>query len=97
MAKITVLDNAGNKLGTFPAEKWEFITTLAEKNDVAIPKSCWMGACGMCLCEIVEWIDYVDKWNWFMALEDNQVLTCIAKVKDEYINEDVNIIIKRVY
>ena len=97
MINITVLSKEWVELWTFPAEKGEMITTLATKNWIEIPMSCWAGACWLCLCEIVQWGQYIDKWNWFMALEDDQVLTCIATIKEEYLGDDISdtVIIKR--
>lgn len=99
MIEISILTTDWNVLWTFNAEKWEVITTLATKNNVEIPMSCWAWACGLCLCEIIEWWEFIDKWNWFMALEDNQVLTCIAKIKDECFDNGVNwkVVLKRTY
>lgn len=97
MINITILTKDWAELWTFPAEKGEFITTLATKNGIEIPMSCGAWACGLCLCEIVQWGQYIDKWNWFMALEDDQVLTCIATIKEEYLGDNMSdaVILKR--
>lgn len=99
MITITVQAANWETLWTFNAEKWKMITALATENDVEIPMSCGAWACGLCLCEIVEWWEFIDKWNGFMALEDNQVLTCIATIKDDCFDNNVawNVVIKRVY
>lgn len=99
MITITVQTPDWNVLWTFEAEKWKLLTTLATEHNVEIPMSCGAWACGMCLCEILEWWEFIDKWNWFMALEDNQVLTCIATIKDDCFDNNVawNVVIKRVY
>lgn len=99
MITITVQAANWETLWTFNAEKWKMITALATENSVEIPMSCGAWACGLCLCEIVEWWEFIDKWNGFMALEDNQVLTCIATIKDDCFDNNVawNVVIKRVY
>lgn len=99
MITITVQAANWETLWTFNAEKWKMITALATENGVEIPMSCGAWACGLCLCEIVEWWEFIDKWNGFMALEDNQVLTCIATIKDDCFDNNVawNVVIKRVY
>lgn len=102
MINIKVLGIDWNEVGSFNAEKWKTITTLATENNVEIPMSCWAWACGLCLCEIIEWWEYINKaytTPWFMVLEDNQVLTCIAAIKDECFDNNIeaNIIIKRTY
>lgn len=99
MITITVQAANWETLWTFNAEKWKMITASATENGVEIPMSCGAWACGLCLCEIVEWWEFIDKWNGFMALEDNQVLTCIATIKDDCFDNNVawNVVIKRVY
>jgi len=100
MINITVLAKDWIELWTFQAEKWKVLTTLATENWVEIPMSCWAWACGLCLCEILEWIDLINKaysTPWFMELEENQVLTCIAAIKDECFDNDMEgkVVLKR--
>lgn len=100
MIKITVQWTDWVELWTFEAEKWKLITEMAKANDVEIPFSCGAGACGLCLCEVIEGMDLINGSflnHPLMALEDNQVLTCISVVKDEYFDgdEDLNIVLKR--
>ena len=100
MIKITVQSKDWTELWTFAAEKWKVFTTLATENWVEIPMSCGSWACGMCLCEILEWVEYINKaysMPGFMELEENQVLTCIAAVKDEYFDDstEAEIVLKR--
>lgn len=97
MIEITVQTRDWNVLWTFGAEKWELITSMASKNNVEIPMSCGAGACGLCLCEIVQWWEFIEKWNWFMNLEENQVLTCIATIKDECFDNNIEwkVVLKR--
>lgn len=100
MIKITVQWADGVELWTFEAEKGKVITEMAKANDVEIPFSCGAWACGLCLCEVIEWIDLIN--NAFlnhplMALEGNQILTCISAIKDEAFDkdEDATIVLKR--
>lgn len=97
---ITVLARDWAELWTFAAEKGKVFTTLATENWVEIPMSCGAWACGLCLCEIIQWVEYINKaysMPGFMELEENQVLTCIAAVKDECFDNNVEaiIVIKR--
>lgn len=100
MINITVLARDWAELWTFAAEKWKVFTTLATENWVEIPMSCGAWACGLCLCEIVEWLEYINKaysMPGFMELEENQVLTCIAAIKDECFDNNVEatVVLKR--
>ncbi len=100
MIKITVQWTDGVELWTFEAEKGKLITEMAKAHDVEIPFSCGAWACGLCLCEVIEWMDMINGAflnHPLMALEENQVLTCISAVKDEAFDkdEDVNIVLKR--
>ncbi|HKL44055.1 MAG TPA: 2Fe-2S iron-sulfur cluster binding domain-containing protein [Candidatus Absconditabacterales bacterium] len=100
MIKITIQGTDGVELGTFEAEKGKVITEMAQANNVEIPFSCGAGACGLCLCEIVEGKELVNGSflnNPMMELEEGQVLTCIAAIKDEYFDDgkDHEIVLKR--
>lgn len=101
--KITIQWSDWTVLGSFDAKKWETIMALAQANNVEIPFSCGAWACGLCLCYIVQWWEYINKAYTtpsFMELDEDQVLTCIAAVKDEYFDEEnanVEIILKRAY
>lgn len=101
--KITVQWSDWTVLGSFDAKKWETIMALAQANNVEIPFSCGAWACGLCLCYIVQWWEYINKSYTtpsFMELDEDQVLTCIAAVKDECFddeNTNIEIILKRAY
>ena len=103
MIKITVQWNDWTEIGSFVANKWETIMALAQANNVEIPFSCGAGACGLCLCYIVKWWEYINKEYTtpsFMQLDEDQVLTCIAAVKDECFddkNTEIEIVLKRAY
>lgn len=101
--KITVQWSDWTEIGSFIAKKWETIMALAQANNVEIPFSCGAGACGLCLCYIVQWWEYINKEYTtpsFMQLDEDQVLTCIAAVKDECFegeNKNIEIVLKRAY
>jgi len=101
MIKITVQATDWTDLGSFEAKKWETIMALAQANNVEIPFSCGAGACWLCLCYIIEWGEYINKAYTnpsFMELDEDQVLTCIAAVKDECFddeNANIEIVLKR--
>ena len=99
--RITVQATDWTELGTFEAKKWETIMALAQANNVEIPFSCGAGACWLCLCYIIRWWEYINKAYTnpsFMELDEDQVLTCIAAVKDECFNDEnanIEIVLKR--
>ena len=101
--KITVQWSDWTEIGSFMAKKWETIMALAQANNVEIPFSCGAGACGLCLCYIVQWWEYINKEYTtpsFMQLDEDQVLTCIAAVKNECFddeNANIEIVLKRAY
>ena len=101
--RITVQATDWSDLGSFEAKKWETIMALAQANSVEIPFSCGAWACGLCLCYIVKWWEFINKSYTtpsFMELDEDQVLTCIAAVKDECFddeNANIEIILKRAY
>ena len=101
--KITVQWSDWTEIGSFAAKKWETIMSLAQANNVEIPFSCGAGACGLCLCYIVQWWEYINKEYTtpsFMHLDEDQVLTCIAAIKDEYFDDEnvnIEIVLKRAY
>lgn len=101
--KITVQWSDWTEIGSFTAKKWETIMASAHANNVEIPFSCGAGACGLCLCYIVQWWEYINKEYTtpsFMQLDEDQVLTCIAAVKDECfdnVNANIEIVLKRAY
>lgn len=100
MIKIIVQNNEWVEIGSFEAQKGKLITELAQENNVEIPFSCGSGACWLCLCEVIEWIDLINDSflsHPLMELEEDQILTCISAVKDEAFDEDGDkeIILKR--
>ena len=101
--KIIVQWSDWTVLGSFDAKKWETIMALAQANNVEIPFSCGAWACGLCLCYIVQWWEYINKAYTtpsFMELDEDQVVTCIAAVKDECFddeNANIGIVLKRAY
>ncbi len=100
MIKVIVQDSNWVELGSFEAEKWKVFTDMAQEHDIEIPFSCWSWSCGLCLCEVVEWREVINEsflQEPLMEMYENEVLTCISAVKDEYFEKEENytIILKR--
>ena len=102
MINIKVLGTDWSELWTFAAEKGKTITTLAKENNVEIHTSCWMWVCWLCLCEIEKGWEYINKaytMPLMMELWDAEVLTCVAAIKDECFDNDIEaeVVIKRTF
>ena len=100
MIQITVKGTDWVELGKFQAEKGKVITEMAQANNVEIPFSCGAWPCGLCLRDVIEWMDLINGAflnHPLMELTENQVLTCISAVKEEYFDDwkDHEIILKR--
>lgn len=100
MIKIIVQDSAGTELGSFIAEKGKIITEMAAEHDIEIPFSCGSGSCGLCLCEVLEWRELINDsflQHPLMEMYENEVLTCISAIKDEYFEKewDFTVVLKR--
>lgn len=100
MIKIIVQNSEWVELGSFEAKKWKLITEMAQANNIEIPFSCGAGACWLCLCEVIEWRELINDsflQHPLMEMYENEVLTCISAVKDEYFEKewDYTIILKR--
>jgi ferredoxin len=90
MIKITIQWTDWKELWNFEAEKGKLITEMASTHDVEIPFSCGAWACGLCLCEVIEWKELINDSflsHPLMELEENQILTCISAIKDEYFDD----------
>lgn len=100
MIKITLQDTNWKDLWSFEAKKWKLITEMAKENNIEIPFSCGSGACGLCLCEVIEGMEFINSEylnHPMMELEDNQILTCISAIKDKCFDDgkDHKIVLKR--
>lgn len=97
--KVTIQDNQWNDLGFFVAEDNKSFSKMAKENNIEIMTSCWIWACGMCKCKIMEWydlvkIDKISKPLWELKKDENglitTIFTCIAGVKSKYIDDENN-------
>jgi ferredoxin len=86
MAKVTVHDNSGNLVAQFNASADESLGTQAQDHGVAIPFSCGVGACRMCVAKVRKGKKYIDEeaiGPKHITTEDDEVLTCICGVKSD--------------
>lgn len=83
---VTILDVDGNPIETFGAGPDSNLAGQANEHGCNIPLACCSWACLVCTCEIVKGQEYIDRIKFgeeLAEIPENQVLTCIAWIKDE--------------
>ncbi len=76
--KIIIKKN-WNVLWEAQPEQWKSILDVSWD---MIPKSCWMGLCMLCLCEIEKWEEFIRKDTTYWPIEDWMCLACVSYVDD---------------
>lgn len=82
--KITIKNASGEVIKTLDADINKTLLKQLEAEGVEIPSACFTGICGACMCEIEEWEEHINKEATTapgFPLADEEVMTCIAKVK----------------
>lgn len=95
--KITIKDSEGNLIKSVDADTKKTLLSQLEKQDIDIPNACRAGMCAACMCTIEKWEELIVKdfrWEPAFPLGDDEVMTCIAGLKDL---EDGEIILKTMY
>ena len=88
--KVTIQDAEGNAVNSFMAEEGKSFLEMWEDAWIEMPYSCCSGACFVCAAKVIQWQDSVDAAKLSVPLvdvEDDQVLTCISWVKDEFFSD----------
>ena len=71
----------------------ESILDILLNNKVDQPFGCMGGSCSACVCAVVSGNHLVDNEGLhpqiYKGIESNQILTCIATIKDEATQDDV--------
>ena len=86
MAKIIIKDNSGKKIADFSANSDDPISTQGQENDIEIPVACGVGVCGSCKGRCSKGGEFVDGSKFGDAqvpLEDGEILTCLAGIKED--------------
>lgn len=95
--KITIKNAAWEIIKTLDADINKTLLKQLEAEGVEIPSACFTGICWACMCEIEEWEEYINKEATTapgFPLADEEVMTCIAKVKAD---ADWEIVLKSMY
>ncbi len=96
MAKIIIKDDQGKDSSTFIANKDESIGSQAQDAGSPIPFSCGVGACRTCVCKVEKGMEFINPEAispQHIEVEDGEILTCIAGLKEDT-PEDAEIIMQ---
>ncbi len=58
---VKVQDSSGTEIGSFQAEDTLSLAEMAAMHGIEILQSCSTGFCGVCLCEVLEGADGIQK------------------------------------
>ncbi len=105
---VKVQDSSGTEIGSFQAEDTLSLAEMAAMHGIEILQSCSTGFCGVCLCEVLEGADGIQKDKTWDALYDlatdedwnpKQVLACVWGIKSEFFADDKEhtIVLKKAY
>ena len=86
MVKVIVKDNSGDEIANFAGNGDDPISTQAQENDVDVPVACGVGVCGTCKCKVNKGMEFINPEEFGDAqvpLEDGEVLTCLAGIKED--------------
>ena len=86
MAQVTVHDHQGQVVASFTATDEESIAAQAHDAGAPIPISCGAGACRTCVCEVKKGAEFINReavGPQCIDVEEGEVLTCIAAIKED--------------
>lgn len=84
--QVTVHDNDGTVMWQFMADRHQSLLESAESVGIDIGYSCRSGACYACACTVQEGMQGLDIGQFgvpLVDLEEEDVLTCVAGIRDE--------------
>ena len=93
---ITIKNSNGDIIKEIDAELNKTLLKQLEAEWISLPAACYTGMCWACMCHIESWEENVDKsfrWEPWFPLADEEVMTCIAWLKDK----DKDIVLKTIY
>lgn len=98
--KIIIKDKEWNILKELSAEVGK--TLLRQISDAweEMHFACMTWICGACMCEVESWSEFIDKEMRTapgFPLADEEVMTCISGVKKDSVDQEWNIILKKIY
>ena len=86
MAKVIIKDNSGDEIANFAGNSDDPISTQGQENGADVPVACGVGVCGSCKCKVKKGAEFIDAEAFGDAqvpLEEGEVLTCLAGIKED--------------
>ncbi len=80
---VEIIDNQGGLIWSFLAEDEKSFHQMAMDHDIELPVSCCSGACFVCACKVIKWLELVDVGKISVPLvdvEQDQLLSCVGGV-----------------
>lgn len=93
---ITIKNANWEVIKTIEADLKRTIYRQLQKEWVELPSACFTWICGACICEIESWSENIEKdykWEPGFPLAQEEVMTCIAWVK----NKDIDIVLRTMF
>jgi len=91
--RIILNDKDWTILGSCDAIKNKNLLDTLTENDINIPYSCKMWVCGMCLCNIISWWEYIIKKD-VMPTDEGMCLACTAFINEDNIKDEWAVILQ---
>lgn len=89
--QIKIIQKSTGKEFIIPAVLRQSILDTVMDKGISIPYACKWGACNACQCKVNKWMEYIDRdliSEALIPVDEDQLLTCVGWVKDEYIQKD---------
>ncbi len=93
---ITIKNASWEVIKTIDSDLNKTLLKQLEAEWIQLAAACYTGICWACMCEIESWEENVNKsfrWEPWFPLWDEEVMTCIAGVK----NTEKDIVLKTIY
>jgi len=93
---ITIKNASWEVIKTIEADLTKTLLKQLEAEWVSMAAACYTGICWACMCQIEDGEENINKsfrWEPWFPLGDDEVMTCIAWVKDK----DKDIVLKTIY
>lgn len=97
MTKIIVKNASWEVVKELDGNLNETLLKQLEAEWIDIPAACFTGICGACNCKVEEGRDQVNdsfRWEPGFPMEDDEVMTCIAGLKEDASGE---VVLKMMY
>ena len=97
MPYIIIKNSQKKVIIKFKGNTEESIGTQAQEQGAPIPFSCGVGACRTCVCRIEKGGDLIEKEAvspMHITVEDNELLSCIAGIKEGAGEGDIELVVE---